>query len=582
MSRIVDEWSGTGGGSGGGSGGGGTGTPAAPFADVIQQTLWPMSVAEALFVLDEEITYFRFSAEESAAAMLANSTIRSYLPPDVIETLERWASGEVSEELTALEETRDRIAVFAPDQIVSDIWDAAPPSLDVTLPDYAAYDAPQISEDGQVRVESRAVPMDDAGNWAYADAPDEETPGFPLAGTGGLGGLVRGVAAVVGKMVYDGVAGALGVMGFSGVGTILGAADTAETMHSYQNRNLGILQTVVDNFDTGAMSWEESSDFATEGMRQNALDLVFDSVPVVGGVMRSIAYAFSQSDVTVTVILGPGERVFGAHRDSYLGGLEDETVRLGANDDRAFGLDGNDSLYGEDGADTLVGGSGADLLSGGAGADLLIGGTGADSLSGGDGTDTLNGGEGDDFLYGGETAADLRDVIYGGDGDDSADGGAGNDQIHGGAGNDTLAGGLGSDTLIGNADDDLLSGTGGADVLFGNAGRDTLNGGWGYDRLNGGDGADTFFHLGVADHGSDWVQDYSAAQGDVLMAGTAGARAADFHVNLASTPGAGAAGVAEAFVVYRPTGQILWALVDGGAQASINLQIGQQVFDLLA
>jgi hypothetical protein len=40
--------------------------------------------------------------------------------------------------------------------------------------------------------------------------------------------------------------------------------------------------------------------------------------------------------------------------------------------------------------------------------------------------------------------------------------------------------------------------------------------------------------------------------------------------------------VEEAFVIYRPTGQIMWALVDGGGQSSINLQLGDQVFDLLA
>ena len=61
----------------------------------------------------------------------------------------------------------------------------------------------------------------------------------------------------------------------------------------------------------------------------------------------------------------------------------------------------------------------------------------------------------------------------------------------------------------------------------------------------------------------------------------AGASASQFQVNYANTPGAGAAGVAEAFVIYRPTGQILWALVDGGEQDSINLQIGGEVFDLL-
>ncbi|WP_255455783.1 hypothetical protein [Ruegeria sp. PrR005] len=37
----------------------------------------------------------------------------------------------------------------------------------------------------------------------------------------------------------------------------------------------------------------------------------------------------------------------------------------------------------------------------------------------------------------------------------------------------------------------------------------------------------------------------------------------------------------KAFVIYLPTGQIMWALVDGAGQGSINLQIGADVFDLL-
>jgi Ca2+-binding RTX toxin-like protein len=545
-----------------------------------------MSVEEALFVLDEEIEFFRFSAQESAAAMLANSAIRSYLPAAVIAIYERWASGEVSPELTALNEARDRIAVFDAGDIVSDIWDADPPgvpALDVALPDYAAYDAPQISEDGQVRVESRAVPMDELGNWSYAGEISEVFTDFPISGSGGLSGLLQGAAKVVGKMVYDGVAGALGVLGYPAIGTMLGAADTAETMVNYHNRNVDILGTVADNFDTGAMGWEESSEYAETAFRQNAADLLFDSVPVVGGLMRSIAYAFSQSEVTVSVILGEGERVFGAHRDSYFGGSGDEAVRLGSNDDRAFGLEGDDSLHGEDGADTLMGGSGADMLQGGEGADLLFGGEDGDQIHGGNGNDTLNGGAGGDSLYGGSTAADLRDVIYGGDGRRH---GRWRQRamtnLWGGAGRDRLAGDLGTDTLIGNDGNDTLSGGGGSDLMFGNDGGDYLNGGFGYDRLNGGAGADTFFHLGVFDHGSDWVQDYAAAEDDVLATGIAGATASQFQVNFATTAGAGAAGVAEAFVIYRPTGQILWALVDGAGQGQINLQIGGQVFDLLA
>ncbi len=229
----------------------------------------------------------------------------------------------------------------------------------------------------------------------------------------------------------------------------------------------------------------------------------------------------------------------------------------------------------------LTGTAADEALWGGTGNDVLRGLGGNDSLYGGDGADTLEGGAGDDFLFGGASAADLRDLIYGGDGNDRAEGGSGNDALNGGAGHDTLSGGLGSDTLAGNSGNDLLSGMGGADLIYGNGGNDTLNGGYGYDRLNGGDGADLFFHQGVAGHGSDWVQDYDAAEGDLLATGLAGATAGQFQVNLATTPGAGAAEVAEAFVVYRPTGQILFALVDGAGQAGINLQIGAQVFDIL-
>ena len=42
------------------------------------------------------------------------------------------------------------------------------------------------------------------------------------------------------------------------------------------------------------------------------------------------------------------------------------------------------------------------------------------------------------------------------------------------------------------------------------------------------------------------------------------------------------AGVEEAFVIYRPTGQIMWALVDGGDQDEIILRIAGVDYDLLA
>ncbi|MEY8841843.1 calcium-binding protein [Cribrihabitans sp. XS_ASV171] len=239
------------------------------------------------------------------------------------------------------------------------------------------------------------------------------------------------------------------------------------------------------------------------------------------------------------------------------------------------------------GDDILDGGSENNYLGGSDGNDTLRGFEGNDTLDGGIGTDLLNGGDGDDQIIGGPDGheADLRDVIYAGAGNDLAEGGGGNDQIFGQEGNDTLAGGFGADELQGQDGDDVITGGALSDLVFGGAGNDFVNGGFGYDRINGGDGADRFFHLGIADHGSDWVQDYDAAEGDVLVFGQT-ATADQFQINLAhtATPNGERSGnddVQEAFVIYRPTGQIMWALVDGEGQESINIQIGGELFDLM-
>ncbi|MCV2888450.1 calcium-binding protein [Ruegeria aquimaris] len=244
-------------------------------------------------------------------------------------------------------------------------------------------------------------------------------------------------------------------------------------------------------------------------------------------------------------------------------------------------------LVGTPGADTLDGGAANDSLEGLAGNDLLRGFEGNDSMDGGLGADTLNGGDGDDIIIGGPGEGDLRDVIFAGEGNDSVDAGAGNDQVFGQGGNDTIAGGFGVDEIQGQDGDDVITGSAFSDLVFGGAGNDFVNGGFGHDRINGGDGADKFFHVGVEGHGSDWVQDYSSAEGDVLLFGNTTATRADFQVNFAHTENAegeraGDDAVQEAFVIYRPTGQIMWALVDGAGQDSINLQIGAEVFDLLA
>jgi len=243
---------------------------------------------------------------------------------------------------------------------------------------------------------------------------------------------------------------------------------------------------------------------------------------------------------------------------------------------------GNDLINGIDGNNWLDGGPGNDTIFGGPGNDTIIGGSGDDVLHGVGGINRINGVEGDNLIHGGP----LYDLIMGGTGHDTIHGNDGNDELRGLQGDDLIFGGLGSDTMIGNEGNDTLEGGGLSDLIFGGEGDDFINGGWGFDRLNGGAGADTFFHLGIRDHGSDWIQDYSAAEGDVLQFGLAGAARDDFLVQYAHTADAagvrsGNADVAEAFVTYRPTGQIIWALVDGAGQESIMVRSGPEIFDLL-
>ena len=259
-------------------------------------------------------------------------------------------------------------------------------------------------------------------------------------------------------------------------------------------------------------------------------------------------------------------------------------------DVRAHGSDigiGVLDFTGTAGADVLEGNLLNNILDGLDGDDKLVGNQGNDTLLGGLGNDTLNGGDGDDSINGGPEFGDLRDVIFAGAGNDIINAAGGNDLVYGQDGNDTIAGGFGTDELRGQDGDDVITGSALSDLVFGGAGNDFVNGGWGHDRINGGTGADKFYHLGIFDHGSDWVQDYSAAEGDVLLFGNVSASVDDFQINLThtATPEGERSGdddVQEAFVIYRPTGQIIWALVDGAGQDEINLKIGGNTFDLLA
>ena len=218
----------------------------------------------------------------------------------------------------------------------------------------------------------------------------------------------------------------------------------------------------------------------------------------------------------------------------------------------------------------INGTAGNDILNGTAGNDTINGLAGNDQLNGLDFADVMDGGAGNDTLSGGNA----NDTLLAGDGDDQLFGGNGHDRLIGGAGRDQLYG------LIGN---DLMSGDAGSDRLSGGDGFDFIDGGLGGDILSGGAGGDRFYHAGVASHSSDWVLDYTAPAGDVLHMGLAGATRDQFEVIFSTTNSmGGSVDVDDAFVIYKPTGQALWMLVDGAGQNQINVVISNVVYDLLA
>ncbi len=209
-----------------------------------------------------------------------------------------------------------------------------------------------------------------------------------------------------------------------------------------------------------------------------------------------------------------------------------------------------EAAVGTDLGDLILGNRLANRLEGGGGADTLAGGRGCDRLFGDDGEDSIEGGGG-------------ADRIRAGAGDDQALAGGGNDRAWGEAGNDRLCGASGMDTLSGQGGDDSLRGGAGADVLFGGGGSDYLIGGGGDDHLSGGAGGDRFVHRGQG-QGLDWIDDFSAIDGDLLVFRIDGAVAEDFSLlsgaDLADAPDT----VADQYVMHLPSGMLLFALADVG------------------
>ncbi len=428
---------------------------------------------------------------------------------------------------------------------------------------------------------------------AAFDAPRGLYTNTPVSAPDDLAGLKLSISGTIGATLSDAV-GALSISLPAGelytalqTGVIDGAL-----LNVYEARTLDIDRLMRHHLllpdNTGLQNTYRALVVNNDSFDALPADLRALLVQTTGAELAAdlgaAALAAHMQGIAISTRFGRLEQPDGAELAAWRALADTEVANIIANS-----ADG-DSSRGQDWLDAFVIASGGtpvepvedDLINGTTGADRLEGGQGNDTINGFDGADTLIGNGGDDSLTGGTSVNDRRDVIYGGDGNDTIDGGYGNDLLRGDAGDDVISGGFGGDTVIGGTGDDQLSGGALGDVLFGGDGDDFLNGGFGYDRLNGGAGADAFFHLGIADHGSDWIQDYTGTDGDTLVFGRGTATADQFQINTAATSGAGDAAVDEAFVVYRPTGQIIWALIDGAGQDEINLRIGADTFDLMA
>lgn len=326
------------------------------------------------------------------------------------------------------------------------------------------------------------------------------------------------------------------------------------------------------------------------------------------------------------------------------GGLGNDSLSGADGNDTLQGHSGNDWLYGGTGADRLEGGPGADRIYGGSSFDYasysyattavtvsladmrknlgdargdlfssiegLIGSAHGDRFYAGTSAATLIGAGGADTLYG----ATAADQLYGGDGNDILIGGAGGDRLDGGAGYDwcdysssksgvvadllapasstgeaardsyfyieAWRGSAFADRFYGNNLSNRLDGGAGNDRLHGRAGADLLEGGSGDDTLTGGYGADQFILRRVTD-GADLVTDYSAEDGDTLVLAISGLAVEDVQLRLVAVPGIGDADQPEAQILYRPTGQVLFTLQDGGGMTDIFLRIGTVSYDLV-
>jgi Ca2+-binding RTX toxin-like protein len=210
--------------------------------------------------------------------------------------------------------------------------------------------------------------------------------------------------------------------------------------------------------------------------------------------------------------------------------LQAGTGSLGASGDTfqsvedVWGSNFDDHLIGNGAYNGLSGGAGDDVIRGGAGGDYLVGDAGFDTLEyrGSDSGVRIDLASGQ--ARGGDAQGDQFvsfEAVVGSAFNDQLSGDSGMNRLGGLAGDDRLFGRNGNDALLGGRGDDRLEGGKHDDRLMGGSGDDRLWGGLGVDQFFGGGGADRFELHSAAESGTgvgqrDAIRDFSRLQGDKI------------------------------------------------------------------
>ena len=167
------------------------------------------------------------------------------------------------------------------------------------------------------------------------------------------------------------------VIGGAGNNTILGTSAANKILGN------GGIDTIQGGKGADSISGGADNDFINGGLDADELN-GGTGIDTMDATDNTSSYIWNMA-TGVTNIAGETAKEFenaitGAGADTVIGNASDNSIQLGANNDRATGGIGNDKLFGDAGSDTLLGDIGNDRLAGGANNDTLAGGTGFDQF----------------------------------------------------------------------------------------------------------------------------------------------------------------------------------------------------------